>query len=1014
MISRYKFDCLPAALVVSFILISAGRAQIAIESGQYFSGDLNTNEPSAMSETYTFFAQPYETVIIRIGHAQHDPYPDFTIHNPNGTTATWTQVSSSEYYLPITNYGWYDYVCSIPAGTTTMTYNCSMLRTPNIPLSYADQDVGTLQNGQSKVGTINVSSDLDAGFFAVTNSICTMQVRMGQIEVNLVPNIKIYSPSGAEVTNDFPTDYRSEITATLTNLGIYTVVCADKFNANGQYALTMVQIPGSLAGTDPDIGPIISGEKKTGTINKPGDLDVASFSAVSGDVVSITLHEVDSDFNPILEFYGPLGQRLVRTTDIFEVCVVISNYNITSNGIYSVICKDKEDRYNVSYTLEMDFMAGSPSLLNLPSAPASISASQGSYSNRIEVVWSAGSGATAYDVWRSYSTNSAIQIYTNLSTTTYSDYDVTAGVHYYYKVKSRNTYGTSTNFSPTADGYCGSSAAVANRKVLFVGIDNYDPTYGASPLYTCTNDVNGMRTTFFLGDPSNRWASTNMTAYTDRQATKTTIQNALTILAAGSIAGDIVVYVHSSHGGTTTGTSSNTFICTYDANYTSVELANDLTRFNTETKVFIIIDACYSGGMFRFGNGPLPPWPFAEETMTNYRRFKAAQLRNQGLSVPKTLGDNIAFMTACDYNEVSYCSDFYSRYMGYLIAGCSIPSVDTNHNGEFSFLELHNYAAVKSAAESPSQHAQTYHPALLESTVARAVGTNVSLTSRIRYNDFDADGASDLAIYNSAAGLWRIGSVHRWLVLGWDLGWGGAGFRPINGDYDGDRATDLAVYSETQGLWKIASLHRWAVILDSASFGGPHLTPVSGDYNGDGIYDAALYQNPEGFWYIIASTGAALAWDISIAGIGFTAVSGDYDGDQISDVALYSPSQGYWYIISMTGSQITWGTYWGVINAIPVSGDYDGDGYSDLAIYQESTGLWYVWSLQKGSILVNAVHFGGPGFLPVPDDYDGDGSCDLVVYQESTGNWYLRNVSGTASATIPFGGPGWIPVLPAW
>ncbi len=997
-----------------------------IESGQWCSDYLESwwwwgyEERSA---TYNFFAQPYETVIIRIGHDEHYQYPDFVIHNPDGSTATWTPISTSgvtnEFHMMATNYGWYDFVCSLPTITNTFTnlytsYNCSLLRIPHIPLSDQDLDVGTLPIGDSKVGDINVSADLDAGFFAVTNSRSTMQIRMGQKDYPLVPNIQIYDPNGTPVTNDFPTDYRSEITATLTNLGIYTVVCSDKFNAKGQYALTMVQVPGAIAGSDADFGAIISGERRQGTINQPGDLDLAMFNAVSGDVVRITMSkEAGVDLNPVLEFYDPAGVQLARTTDVFETSAVITNYTIMSNGFYSVICKDKEDRSDVVYTLEMDFMPGSPSIANLPSAPTTISASQGSYSNRIDATWSsaAASGATGYDLWRSYGTNIAIQICTNLLTLTYADYDVSAGQHYYYKVKSRNSYGTSTNFSPSAEGYCGAATATASRKVFLVGIDNYSASYGPSSLTTCTNDVIGMRDIFFLGDPSNRWASTNMTMYTDKQATKLTIQNALHSMAAASSAGDIAVYVHSSHGGTSGGAS---FLCTYDADYTAAEFGGDLTLFNSEATIIVILDACYSGGMYRFKNSPPPPWNFAEEAMVSYKAIKTAQLKSLGLAVPKELGQNIAFMTASDYDEVSYTSSFYSRYIGYLIQGCSVPSVDTNSSGQYSFLELHNYAAEKSLAEQPSQHAQTFHSSRLDSTIARAAGTNQAVTTRLRYNDFDGDGASDLAVYNTANGNWRIGSVHLWKLLGWDIPWGGSGYLPVNGDYDGDRTTDLAVYSETQGLWSIASLSRWAVIVPVSSFGGPNFAPVCGDYNGDGIYDVALYQYPEGFWYIVTSLGVPLVWGTTLTGTGFVPVSGDYDGDYVSDLAMYSPSSGYWYIMAMTGTTITWGTYWGVANATPVSGDFDGDGYSDLAIYQESTGLWYIWSLKRAALIANALYFGGPGFVPVPGDYDGDGSCDLVLYQQSTGNWYLRTVNGSASAVISFGGPGYVSVQPTW
>ncbi len=66
--------------------------------------------------------------------------------------------------------------------------------------------------------------------------------------------------------------------------------------------------------------------KKSGKINQPGDLDIASFNAVSGDVVNITMRDVDVDMIPVLEFYRPDGSLIVHTTDVFETAAVISNY----------------------------------------------------------------------------------------------------------------------------------------------------------------------------------------------------------------------------------------------------------------------------------------------------------------------------------------------------------------------------------------------------------------------------------------------------------------------------------------------------------------------------------------------------------------------------------------------------------------------------------------------------------------------------------------------------------------
>ncbi|MBU4211594.1 MAG: caspase family protein, partial [Verrucomicrobia bacterium] len=903
-----------AWLLVGALLCAAAAGNAKpIESGQWFSEEMSTN---SMRDVFSFYAVSNDTVIVRVANedALKLDIPDIDIIYRGLTTNLIASTTNNTivYDLrlsPITNSGWFDINCDLPLSlytySNTVAYSVSILRMPDAPLSYADLDVGIIHSGEYKWGTINAGADLDAATFPVSNR-CTVQIRMGQNDVALVPNIQIYDPNGNLVTPDIPPpEYRVEKTVTLTNVGIYTVVGNDYFNAKGQYAVSMIKIGSMPWSTDTDLGLIISGETKTGTINVPGDLDAALFSAVSGDVVRVTMREVDSEVNPVIELFAPNGTNLQTGIDPFQETAVITNTMVT-NGVFTVICKDAEDRkQNIRYTLTMEFLPGSPSLFSMPAVPAGLAATDGTYSNRIDITWNAADGANGYDLWRSYETNESVQICTNLATIIYQDENVVTNVTYYYKAKSRNAYGVSTNFSNTDSGYCGTSLTTAMRRALLVGIDNYSPSYGATPLNTCTNDAYGMHDVFLLGDPSNRWASTNLSVLTDSRATKVVIQNALQALATASGAGDLVVYFHSSHGGRdfTDPNPSNTFICTYDANFTDAELAADLALFRTDTKVIIILDTCYSGGMFKLDGSPAVEWLFVERVMEHYHNIQQARFKSLGKTVPKTLGQNIAFMTACDYDEESWTSDYYSLYAGYLITGCALPAVDTDGDGEYSFLELHTYAAAEAVAASTptTQHAQDYNPTQLQNTIARAVGSNGVVTTHHIYNDFDGDGASDLATFNPSTGHWRIASLKRWMVLAWDnFVWGGPGFKAIDGDYDGDQASDATVYNEQTGEWRIGSLKRGAVIEPSAFFGGPGLTPVSGDYNGDKISDAALYKQPDGYWYIIAaSTGTQLVWGTSYTGSGFVPVSGDYDGDRIADLAMFHLKTGYWYIGSL-------------------------------------------------------------------------------------------------------------------
>ncbi len=1003
-----------------FVMPFMASGQADIESGQYYSGSLSTNA-GANTVPYFFFAESNDTVLVRVANADSmymNVVPDIylyyveTIPTPSITNLITsstgnTNVVANDISSTVTNRGWYRLSCSLPAVLSAISnefaYSVSFLRMPGYPLSYDDTDVGTIQSGESLEGTINVGADLDAATFAVSNN-CTVIIRMGQKEPHLVPNIQLYDPTGVFVTNAFPPEYRAEVSAYLTGTGIYTVVCNDQLNSVGSYAVSMVQIPGELGSSDLDLGTIIAGETLSGTINQPGDMDVAFFSVVTGDVVKLTMTEVDTSINPVMELYNPSGTLLETGTDTFQQEAIITN-TTTTNGTFTVICKDAEDRYNVSYTLSLSLLSG-PSTSNFPAVPTGISATDGSYEDHINITWDLAAGAVGYNLWRSYGTNDYSQLCTNYSYITYDDYNVTASVIYYYKVESRNDYGTS-DFSTNDTGYFGSADQGVDRRALMVGIDNYSLSYGYPALNTCTNDAIGMRDTVLLDDPSNRWVSANITTLTDVQATKSTIRSTLNSLASSSGAGDLVVYYQSSHGGKT---GTNTFLCAYDASYTASDLASDLTLFHADATVIVVVDACYSAGLFK--NALMPEWPFAEQVMSEFYRIKQAQLKSQGLAIPKALGQNIAFMTSSDSDEVSWTSDYYSLYTKYLIRACSVSSVDVNNDNEYEFMELQNYAS-NMTVQVQSQHAQTYHSSLLSATVARGVSSGVITKGVGVDNDYDGDGASDLAVYNETTGNWYIWSIQNGQVA-WGLTLGGSGFMPVTGDYDGDGIADPAVYHENLGQWYIYSLQNgW--ILWAGSWGGAGFTPVAGDYSGDGIADLALYSKASGYWYVITLTGDAIVLGTSWTGTGFTAVPGDYNGDKTSDYAMYHNSMGNWYILSAPESYITFGTIWGGQGYTPVSGDYDGDGISDFAVYYESTGQWFIWSETDQLKIAWGTTWGGTGFTPVQGDYNDDGVSDLAVYQQETGYWFIQSVGGeTIASGVSFGGPDFIPVQPAW
>jgi|GEM_PF-825464 len=88
----------------------------------------------------------------------------------------------------------------------------------------------------------------------------------------------------------------------------------------------------------------------------------------------------------------------------------------------------------------------------VPSAPGSVSATDGTYNDHIRVTWNSASGATGYEVWRNASSNSSGSA-SKLgdSNSPFDDYGVTSGTYYYW-VKAKSSCGTSV-FSLSASGY---------------------------------------------------------------------------------------------------------------------------------------------------------------------------------------------------------------------------------------------------------------------------------------------------------------------------------------------------------------------------------------------------------------------------------------------------------------------------------------------------------------------------------------------------------------------------------
>jgi hypothetical protein len=103
------------------------------------------------------------------------------------------------------------------------------------------------------------------------------------------------------------------------------------------------------------------------------------------------------------------------------------------------------------------------------SVPGSVSASDGSFSNKVTVSWSGVTGAAGYRIYRGTTTDSsAATLIGTSSTTSYDDTTVTAGSVYNYWVKAYDASGESA-FSSYDSGYSDTSGSGNTQSLTFTG-----------------------------------------------------------------------------------------------------------------------------------------------------------------------------------------------------------------------------------------------------------------------------------------------------------------------------------------------------------------------------------------------------------------------------------------------------------------------------------------------------------------------------------------------------------------
>jgi len=487
-------------------------------------------------------------------------------------------------------------------------------------------------------------------------------------------------------------------------------------------------------------------------------------------------------------------------------------------------------------------------------APTNVSASDGTYTNKICVTWIEVSGAGSYDVWRNTlsSTNGASQIIDTASTT-YDDTNVSANVSYYYWVRAKNSVATS-EFSLPNSGYAsmGNASASADLSVLSflflptvmgagdhpgaasVQLINYGPDDLVSPntqvafnFYLSANAVFGDADDVWMGDYScdkTLGASSYTTVVVPSSG-----REELTV-PSGLAGGNYYVFIRVQHE------SPSTLM--------DPDLSNNC----------VIREGTIS---------------ITESSSMGYRLFNDYDKDGKSdVALYKELtGEWLILLSGSGYSPVGVTlggSGFNPVLADYDGDGKADPAVCRKNTGEWKvMLSGNDYQTT---------------PFMFGENGC----TPVSM-------DYDGDGKADPTVYRENAGTWEIMcSANNYTPV--TVAFGGHGRTPVPADYDGDCKIDMATYRDSNGDWVVmfSSMDYWTV---EFNLGGQGSMPIPADYDGDGKADPAVYKESSGDWSAMMSRFDYLTAGATFGGHGWVPVLADYDGDGKEDVAIYNDDQ---------------------------------------------------------------------------------------------------------------------------
>ena len=343
-----------------------------------------------------------------------------------------------------------------------------------------------------------------------------------------------------------------------------------------------------------------------------------------------------------------------------------------------------------------------------------------------------------------------------------------------------------------------------------------------------------------------------------------------------------------------------------------------------------------------------------------------------------------------------------SGFTGILLSGSALVTGISSTTGLFAGENVTG-TGIPAGATIQTVNSST---AITLSAAATAQGTqNLTATTLTLSASATASGSQSLT---ASFGEWLVKNTSVgpanpaafWIAYG--TAFGPSNVTPFQGDFDGDGLTDLAYYQSSTATWYMDDSK--SNTMTSFVLGTPNVSiPVVGYFNANGPEEAAVYTN--GVW-----TFANGSPSVSFGGVGDIPVPGDYTGIGYDELAVYRPSTGQFFVQVPGGNNeaISIPGIGGGTPDVPVPGNYNPYPNTtppppyiedtEPAVFDPNTG---VYTILGPNNTVQTVTF-APGDIPAPADYLGNGSTQPAVFRPSNGNFY-EMIGGTQTVIASFG-----------